>query len=113
MDETTRFVIPNTEEYLNNSRLKEIVELVSAEFLAKQIPTAKEINKVYALDSQITSKDIVITLDKENQITEKSSSEEAYKIEINESGVKIIAASENSAMYALSTIQHLITSQKI
>lgn len=43
MDETTRFVIPNTEEYLNNSRLKEIVELVLAEFLAKQIPTAKEI----------------------------------------------------------------------
>ncbi len=108
MDETTRFVIPNTEEYLNNSRLKEIVELVSAEFLAKQIPTAKEINKVYALDSQITSKDIVITLDKENQITEKSSSDEAYKIEINESGVKIIAASENSAMYALRTIQHLM-----
>lgn len=48
MDETTRFVIPDTDEYLNNSRLKEVVELVSAEFLEKEIPTAKEINKVYA-----------------------------------------------------------------
>ncbi|MDU5263176.1 MAG: glycoside hydrolase family 20 protein, partial [Clostridium celatum] len=66
------------------------------------------IDKVYALDSQITSKDIVITLDKENPITEKSNSDEAYKIEINESGVKVIAASENSAMYALRTIQHLM-----
>ena len=108
MDETTRFVIPKTEAYLNNSRLKEIVELVSAEFLEKQIPTTREIDKVYALDSQITSKDIVITLDKENPITEKSNSDEAYKIEINESGVKIVAASENSAMYALRTIQHLM-----
>lgn len=108
MDESTRFVIPNNEEYLNNSRLKEIVELVSAEFLAKQIPTAKEINKVYALDTQVTPKDIVVTLDKENSITEKSNSNEAYKIEINENGVKIVAASENAAMYALRTIQHLM-----
>lgn len=108
MDESTRFVIPNNEEYLNNSRLKEVVELVSAEFLAKQIPTAKEINKVYALDTQVTPKDIVVTLDKENPITEKSNSNEAYKIEINENGVKIVAASENAAMYALRTIQHLM-----
>lgn len=108
MDESTRFVIPNSEEYLNNSRLKEVVELVSAEFLAKQIPTAKEINKVYALDTQVTPKDIVVTLDKENPITEESNSNEAYKIEINENGVKIVAASENAAMYALRTIQHLM-----
>jgi LPXTG-motif cell wall-anchored protein len=110
MDETTRFVIPNTEDYLNNSRLKEVVELVSAEFLDKEIPTAKEINKVYASEEEITSKDIVITLDKDNPITEKSSSNEAYKIEIGDNGVKIVAASENAAMYALRTIQHLMIS---
>lgn len=108
MDEKTRFVIPKTEEYLSNSRLKEVVELVSAEFLEKQIPTDKEIDKVYDLDSKVTSNDIVITLDKENPITEKSNSDEAYKIEIGHKGVKIVAASEKAAMYALRTIQHLM-----
>ncbi|MGG7141927.1 family 20 glycosylhydrolase [Clostridium nigeriense] len=108
MDESTRFVIPNTEEYLTNSRLKEVVELVSAEFLEKEIPTAKEINKVYASEEEITTKDIVITLDKDNIITENSNSDEAYKIEIGDEGVKIVAASENAAMYALRTIQHLM-----
>lgn len=104
IDKNTRFVIPKTKEYLNNSRLKEIVELISAEFLEKQI---QEIEKVYADDSQITSKDIVICLDKENLITDKSNSIEAYKIDINENGVKIISASEIGIMYGLRTIQHL------
>ena len=108
MNEDTRFVIPNTEEYVNNVRLKEIVELISAEFVVKQIPSSKEINKVYAKDSQINNSDIVITIDRKNSITEKSTSEEAYKIEINEKGVKIVAASENAAMHALRTIQHLM-----
>ncbi|MDU4952691.1 MULTISPECIES: family 20 glycosylhydrolase [Clostridium] len=108
MDETTRFVIPKTEEYLSNVRLKEVVELVSAEFLEKQIPTNKEIDKVYDLESKVTSNDVVVTIDKENPITEKSNSDEAYKIEISDKGVKIVAASENAAMYALRTIQHLM-----
>ena len=108
MDETTRFVIPNTKEYVNNKRLKEVVELVSAEFLEKGIPSDKEIDKVYALENQISSKDVVVTLDKNSAITNESDSNEAYKIEVNEKGVKIIAASENAAMYALRTIQHLM-----
>ncbi len=112
MDETTRFVIPDNDEYLNNSRLKEVVELVSAEFLEKEIPTAKEITKVYASEEEVTSKDIVITLDKDNRITEKSDSDEAYKIEVGAEGVKIVAASENAAMYALRTIQHLMITNK-
>lgn len=112
MDETTRFVIPDTDEYLNNSRLKEVVELVSAEFLEKEIPTAKEINKVYASAEEVTPKDIVITLDKDNKITEKSDSDEAYKIEVGAEGIKIVAASENAVMYALRTIQHLMITNK-
>lgn len=108
MDEKTRLVIPSTEEYLDNSRLKEVVNLVSAEFLEKKIPTAREINKVYALEEEITPNDIVITIDKVNPITEKSSSKEAYKIEIGNSGVKIVAASENAVIYALRTIQNLM-----
>lgn len=107
IDESTRFVILNTKEYLNNYRLKEVVELISGEFLAKQIPTNKEINKVYADSSQITPKDIVICLDKEKLIRNKSNSHEAYKIEINENGVKLTAASETAVMYGLRTMQHL------
>ncbi|GAB6168041.1 hypothetical protein JCM1393_05010 [Clostridium carnis] len=112
MDKSTRFIIPDTDEYLNNLRLKEVIELISAEFLEKQIPTKSEINKVYAGESQITSKDIVVTLDKNKKITENSNSEEAYKIEIGDKGVKIVAASENAAMYALRTIQHLMLTNK-
>ena len=108
MDESTRFVIPATEEYMENARLKEVVELVAAEFLEKEIPAKSEIEKVYAKESEITAKDIVVTLDKSNQITEESSSDEAFKIEIGDEGVKIVAASENAAMYALRTIQHLM-----
>ena len=108
MDESTRFVIPATDEYLENERLKEVVELVSAEFLEKEIPAKSEIKKVYAEDSEVTSKDIVVTLAKNSQITEESNSDEAYKIEIGDDGVKIVAASENAAMYALRTIQHLM-----
>lgn len=108
MDESTRFVIPNTEEYLKHSRLKEVVELVSAEFLVKEIPTMLEIKKVYAEESEVSSKDIVITLDRNNPIIKESNSEEAYTIEIGAQGVKIVAASENAAMYALRTIQQLM-----
>lgn len=108
MNENTRFVIPNSKEYLDNKRLKEVVELISAEFLEKKIPLSKEIEKVYASSNQTTSNDIVVTLDKNNPITEKSSSDEAYKIEISKNGVKIIAASENAAMYGLRTIQQLM-----
>lgn len=106
--ENTRFVIPKTDEYLKNTRLKEVVELISAECLEKQIPTKKEIEKVYALESQITNNDIVITIDKSTPITNESNSDEAYKIDISKNGVKIVAASENGALYALRTLQHLM-----
>ena len=108
MDETTRLVIPATEAYMENDRLKEVVELVAAEFLEKEIPGTKEIEKVYAKASDITAQDIVVTLDENANITEESDSEEAYKIEINDDGVKIVAASENATLYALRTIQHLM-----
>lgn len=108
MDESTRFVLPKTDEYIENARLHEVVELVSAEFLAKEIPSTNEINKVYAENKDVTPQDIVITLDKIDSITDKSDSDEAYKIEIGTKGVRIIAASENAAMYGLRTIQHLM-----
>lgn len=112
MDESTRFVIPNTDEYLKNARLKEVVELISAEFLEKKIPDNVEINKVYAEEEEIAPQDIVITLVKNHSISKKSNSEEAYKIEIGADGVKIVAASENAAMYALRTIQHFMLTNK-
>ncbi|GHH99691.1 beta-N-acetylhexosaminidase [Neobacillus kokaensis] len=108
MNESTRLVIPNTEEYLQNARLKEVVELISSEFFKKKIPAALKINKIYAEGSEITPQDIVITLDENSSITTKSNSEEAYKIEIGAEGVKIVAASENAALYALRTIQQLM-----
>ncbi|CQR46509.1 Beta-N-acetylhexosaminidase precursor [Paraliobacillus sp. PM-2] len=108
MGESTRFVIPTTDEYINNPRLKEVVELVAAEFLEKEIPTASEIEKVYADESQTTSKDIVVTLEKNKSITEESNSEDAYKIEIGSDGINIVAASENAVLYALRTIQHFM-----
>lgn len=106
INENTRFVIINTQEYLNNSRLKEVVELVSAEFLSKQILGNKEIIKVYTSEFQISSNDIVIILD--NNITDRSDSHESYKIEIGDNGVRLIAVSENGALYGLRTIQHLL-----
>lgn len=108
VDENTRLVLPKTQEYLNNTRLQEILDLVSAELLEKKIPTNKEINKVYALDSQITNNDIVVTIDRINPITDKSNSDQAYKIVIGENGVKITAASETAALYALRTIEQLM-----
>lgn len=108
LDKSTRIIIPDKDEYIKNSRLKEVVELVSAEFLEKKMPSKSEIHKLYAKESEATPEDIVITLDKNQPITEDSNSEESYKIDIGSDGVKIVAASENAAMYALRTIQQLI-----
>lgn len=110
INESTRFVIPNTDHYIKNDRLQEVVELVSAEFLTKKIPTALEIPKVFIEDDEVTSQDIMITLDQVNAITNDSDSQEAYKIEVDDDGVKVTAASEVAALYALRTIQQLMIS---
>src|SRR5699024_3740642 len=81
MDESTRFVIPATDEYKGNERLKEVVELVSAEFFDKELPTNSEIEKVYAKESEITSNDIVVNLDEYSASSEGRNSDEANKIE--------------------------------
>src|SRR5699024_3917797 len=60
MDESTRLVIPATEEYMDNERLQEVIELIAAEFLEKEIPTKSEMKKVYADEVEVTSQDIVI-----------------------------------------------------
>lgn len=108
MDETTRIVIPDNKEYVKNTRLQEVVELISAEFLEKEIPVKSEIDKVYEKKSNASSKDIIVSLDQDVSFTDESNSEEAYTIDISDDGVEIIAASENAAMYALRTIQQLM-----
>lgn len=107
LDETTRFVVPKTEENMENSRLSEVIKLASSEFLAKEIPLQKEIKKVYAEEDKITPKDIVIEVTSD-EITSKTNSLEAYKIDINEKGVKVLAASENAVLHALHTIEQLM-----
>lgn len=112
IDESTRFVIPNKDKYINNARLKEVVELISTEFSKKGIPSASKMNQAFAEESDISSQDIVVTLDDNAAITNESTSNEAYKIEVGAEGVKIVAASENAAMYALRTIQHILITNK-
>lgn len=108
MTENTRFIIPHTDEYVNNERLKEVVELAAAEFLEKGLPTATEVEKIYADRSVATSNDIVVTLSEDGVVTPKSDSDEAYEIIMNDDGVEIVAASENAVLHAFHTIQQLM-----
>src|SRR5699024_5069027 len=108
MTDDTRFIIPNTEAYVNNERLKEVVELAAAEFLEKELPSAKEIEKFYADESVVGHDDIVVTLKEDGVITSESDSDEAYRIVINDDGVEMIAASENVVIHAFHTIQQIM-----
>lgn len=105
----TRLVIHNTEEYTSNARLKEVVDILVAEFSLKEM----RVKQAFVEEDDIKAPDILITLDKSQAITDQSESEEVYKIVINEDGVKITAASENAVLYALRTVQQiLITNNK-
>ena len=54
--------------------------------------------------------DILITIDDVKNITDATNSNEAYRIEIDENGVRLIGASENAVLYGLRTIQNLMVS---
>ncbi len=101
----TRFVVEATDVNIANERLAEVVKLVNAEFVEKEISTMPHA-MVYA--PQATAKDIFIRLADVEDITSETDSEEAYKITISEDGVVVEAASENAVMYALRTIQTMM-----
>jgi N-acetyl-beta-hexosaminidase len=98
-------VVDATEANIANERLAQVVKLINAELVEKEI-SANPHAMVYA--TAATAADIFVKLVPVADITSETSSEEAYKITINESGVLVEAASENAAMYALRTIQAMM-----
>lgn len=106
MTTETRLAVLATQENVANDRLAEVIQLVNSEFMEKEVVSANPFAMIYANEQDVGPADVLIVLDKENPICEDSDSEEAYRIEIGENGVKITAASENAVMYALRTIQN-------
>ena len=100
----TRLMVLATQENLENERLAEVVELVNAEFMEKEVVSADPFAMVYGNAEDQTSADVLIKMSQAP--TADSDSAEAYTITISENGVVIDGASENAVMYALRTIQH-------
>lgn len=109
MHQDTHFAIVASKENIANTRLAEVVKLINSEFVAKKI-FAKPLPMVYAQEAQVGANDILISLNKD--ISAKTKSEEAYKIDIDENGVRLTGASENAVLYGLRTIQNLVLSNK-
>ncbi len=110
ISEGVRFIIPATQENLDNERLAEVVKLMAAEYAQKEIPSENPITMAYALEENITPTDIVIDIEKDEKVVADSDSEEAYRIEIGKDGVRLVAASENAVIYGLRTIQNMMVS---
>lgn len=105
---STRFIIEANQSNMADDRLKEVVQLQVAEFAEKGVPSNTAQTMIYSANDEATANDIVVTVDNNKPITEKSNSKEAYRIEINDKGIKVIGASENAVMYGLRTIQQIL-----
>ena len=108
MTSDTRLAILANQENLDNERLAEIVKLVNSEFMEKEIVSKAPFAMVYAQEKDAGYGDVLITIDNVNSITEESTSEDAYKIVIDDNGVRLTGASETAVLYGLRTIQNLM-----
>ena len=99
---------------MNNDRLKEVVQLVNSEFMDKEIVANKitPLAMVYAPKDAVSANDILITVDRNNSISNETTSEDAYKIEIDANGVRLTGASETAVLYGLRTVQQLVIANK-
>ena len=105
MTKDSKFVIVANEANLKNVRLAEIVKLVNSEFMAKQIISGDAQAMLYNQDGAPT--DITIDIKPVSEITDKTTSKEAYKITIDDTGIHLTGASETAVLYGLRTIEQL------
>ena len=82
MTKDSKFVIVANEANLKNERLAEIVKLVNSEFMAKQIVSSDAQAMLYNQDG--TPTDITIDIKPVSEVTDKTTSKEAYKITIDD-----------------------------
>ena len=108
----SRLAILANQANIENERLAEVVKLVNSEFADKAIVSSNPFTMVYANEEDVTPADVLVTVDTENPICEESDSEEAYRIDISEDGVKVTGASENAVMYALRTLQNYMVANE-
>ncbi len=106
MSQSTRFVVEATDANIANDRLAEVVTLINAEFVEKEIVSSEPFTMVYGQAG--LANDIFIKL--VDDVTSETDSEEAYKITISTDGVVVEAANPNAVLYALRTIQALMIS---
>ncbi|MDU6295396.1 family 20 glycosylhydrolase [Clostridium celatum] len=103
----SRLVVLANETNVNNERLKEVIKLVNAEFLEKEIVSAPLV-MAYGGESELVKSDVFINITDVSEITEESTSLEAYRIDIDDNGIRLTGASENAILYGLRTIQNLM-----
>lgn len=101
---STRFAILANQDNMENKRLAEVVKLVNAEFVDKEIVSNAPFAMVYAVEEETGYNDVIITI--EEQPVKGVNNPEAYRIDIKADGVHVIGASENAVLYALRTIQN-------
>lgn len=94
----SRIVVDSSLE--GNDRLQTVVKLVNSEIAAKKL-LAKPMAMIWGKEADAKAADLFVSLD---ESLASSGENDAYAIEVSAENVKVSAATENAAMYALRTI---------
>ena len=108
LDNNKTIAISATPANILNDRLQEVVKLFNSEILEKQLIQGQPLPMKYINEADAGLNDIVVTIDDVQNITDKSTSDEAFKIVISDQGVRITGASENAVLYALRSIEQIV-----
>lgn len=105
LDSSSTLAIAATEANTSNERLSEVVRLISSELKDKGL-TAEFLPVRYLPADSAGGSEILIDL--ADSVTDETTSTEAYKIEISESGVRLTGVSEQGVLNGLHTIENLL-----
>ena len=109
LEEGSFLAIAATEENMQNEELQGYVRLISSELKDKGLTTDFVPVRFLPADSASGS-EIHVNIDA--NVTDRSTSPEAYKIEISESGIKLTGASEVAVLHGLHTIEALLITNR-
>lgn len=105
LNESSTLAIAATEANTSNERLSEVVRLINSELKDKGLVSDFLPVRYLPADSAGGSE---ILIDLADSVTDETTSPEAYKIEISESGVRLTGVSENAVLNGLHTIENLL-----
>lgn len=103
----TTIVLPNTNEYRNDTRLSEVINLVNKEFQTSRLmKSGSSLKPVFINTDEIEAGDIVVKL------IDSIEQDEAYQIEINNDNAIVMAKNAEGVLDALRSLDQLLLNNK-